>query len=593
MIGVVCPVLLALHLVHRALLRRKVPFTHYGAALGIALLAFIHLISMAWTPDPSGALNWNGFLFGLLCWFVFVSTASSGVVRSGRLILASALGGAVAAGIGLIQSAGVDVPPFQQTLQPGSTFVYANIGAQFFAMVVPAALALTWGARTRGRVAVWSASFALAAAYLIATRTRGAWIGAAVGVLVVAAAAMASRTMRQSGQARLRLKLATAGVVIVAMCVTAWWLPRTGAGARRATWAEVAKSFQAGWQTMVDDDDAATDASIKSRTLMLRCAGRAIRDHWLFGLGSDGFRAGIVPYLDQPTADLNMKAEWQMLQLHCEPVQLVLETGVIGGIGLLLVIATVVRAGWRTMRTGDDPDSRWLVLGCLGGLAAVGVHSLVSFPMHMPASALLATTLAAVPLALDRDQKAGADDTSQPRRWVPWSVALVVATLAVANARVSVSVYRAMRHLQEAVVAKSRDDAVRALERINLAMEASSLPYAVRREYGVIHAKYNDDREAARECLIASLRHDPNYINNLVNLAGVNMELGRFTEARDQLRKALSINDNVHMAHYALGLIAMEQGDHEAARRSFERVLEIDGNFTPAIQYLAELEQPE
>jgi Tfp pilus assembly protein PilF len=71
------------------------------------------------------------------------------------------------------------------------------------------------------------------------------------------------------------------------------------------------------------------------------------------------------------------------------------------------------------------------------------------------------------------------------------------------------------------------------------------------------------------------LRNDPYYINNLVNAAGVEMELGMLATARQRLEKTLAINDELHLAWYALGLIHQRQGRVEAAREAFQACVDI------------------
>ena len=139
-----------------------------------------------------------------------------------------------------------------------------------------------------------------------------------------------------------------------------------------------------------------------------------------------------------------------------------------------------------------------------------------------------------------------------------------------------------MQHMRNTWVAKRQIDAGRAVAEINEAIEWSDWHHAVRREYGVIHTRFNPDRQVALRACQRALADDPYYINNLVNAAGIEIELGKPAAARHHLEQALHINDRLHLAHYALGLVSEAQGDRTAALAEFRKCLELDPNFQQA-----------
>ena len=73
---------------------------------------------------------------------------------------------------------------------------------------------------------------------------------------------------------------------------------------------------------------------------------------------------------------------------HNEPLEILAEGGLVYaglfGIGLLVYFGTLIPT-WFSRR---DPLARGLGLGCLAGATAVFLHSLVEFPLRMPANAL-------------------------------------------------------------------------------------------------------------------------------------------------------------------------------------------------------------
>jgi tetratricopeptide (TPR) repeat protein len=219
-------------------------------------------------------------------------------------------------------------------------------------------------------------------------------------------------------------------------------------------------------------------------------------------------------------------------------------------------------------------------------VAALGLHSLVDFPFHMPTSSLLGATLAGIILGLDRRSAEHAQGFAIRRPALSGALALSLALAAVNNVWAFMGYWRAMSHLNVAWAAKGEGIGELALREVDAAMAASELPATVRREYGVVHARFNPDRAAALRAVQRALTCDPHYINNIVNAAGIEMELGALADARVHLEQALATNDELHLAHYGLGQIAAAEGRPQDARAAFERCLQLRPDYEPARRQL-------
>jgi hypothetical protein len=80
-------------------------------------------------------------------------------------------------------------------------------------------------------------------------------------------------------------------------------------------------------------------------------------------------------------------------------LELLAEGGVTGlGLGFGAAVAFGLRWQCRSDRA-RDPLRRGLSLGSAAGLAALGIHSLLDFNLHIPSNALLFSALAAISLA--------------------------------------------------------------------------------------------------------------------------------------------------------------------------------------------------
>ena len=590
LIDCVCPVLLAALLIGRVISGRPLVFGHPLTLTAVVTLLGIHVLSVAWTPDRLGAILWNSRLFSLACWFGIVAICVHRRWQADMTVIAAVCGAVPAALIGILHHFQIEPPPYAQTLPPGSTFVYANVGAQFIAPFVPLVLLMTLRAMRLWTILAWALAFLATAGYVALTRCRGAWLAVVVSMFLTMCLVLSHTQLRRDLWQRFsRAKIAVVLLGIIAAIAAAALVPLGTSAERRATWSEMLRSFTEPLQALAANPEEVMSSSSSMRVQMLRCTLRALQDHWMAGLGSDGFRAGIVPYLDQPTATICYTPVTQMLTLHCDPLQVVLETGAVGGVALLVAVLGVLAAGWRAATRHGDADARWLALGCLAGLVAIGTHSLVSFPFHMPTSALLAVTLAGIVVGLDRTESVDQKALVIHGRPLNMVLAALLATAAITNVKLNLDYLTSMRHLSTAWIAKRAAAGQLALREIDAAVAACNLPYVVRREYGVIHARFNPDREAALRSCRRALAHDPHYINNLVNVAGIEMELGRHRDAKRHLQQALTINDELHLAHHALGLIAVAEEHPDAARTFFERCLELQPGFKPARRQLDQL----
>lgn len=98
--------------------------------------------------------------------------------------------------------------------------------------------------------------------------------------------------------------------------------------------------------------------------------------------------------------------------------------------------------------------------------------------------------------------------------------------------------------------------------------------------------------EAIAQCKIA-IGIDPDFGNPYNDIGVYLIDLGRPDEAIAWLEKAIAAKRYCcyQFPHYNLGRIRLVQGDVEAARRSFERALEHDPEYWPALLGLLYIQQ--
>lgn len=110
--------------------------------------------------------------------------------RAGRarpLLAALAVAGLLAAGSALLQAYGVESALWGESRAPGGLFGNRNFMAHFVALSLPLLYLLRLSALGRGGQLISVAGAAMAAAALVLSRSRAAWLAVAVGIVVLAA----------------------------------------------------------------------------------------------------------------------------------------------------------------------------------------------------------------------------------------------------------------------------------------------------------------------------------------------------------------------------------------------------------------------
>lgn len=268
---------------------------------------------------------------------------------------------------------------------PAATGIVLGSGNSLGAWIeraLPLALTLGLCARGAGRRSRWVAWLcaAICGLALYWSGSRGAWLGAAVGCLVVLIV-----------YARNRWAPLGLGAVAVAL----------------ALWRRVAI-----WQALLNGHHSTGSL----RLLVWLAALKMIRDHPLLGFGPDQFLYHYSNlYTAQPywVTKLNGKPTIASTQpTLAQPHNLLLELWISGGVLAVLGVAALLWAFWRRCahlwRLGaaaHDERSVWaaaVALGLAGAMAATVVHGMVDSAYFVPDLALIFWMMVAMVIGLQR-----------------------------------------------------------------------------------------------------------------------------------------------------------------------------------------------
>lgn len=242
---------------------------------------------------------------------------------------------------------------------------------------------------------------ALVLALVVAAGRRGVLLRTALLALLAAAAgASASRAL-------------VAAIIVVA--AGAWWLAPQGFTRPRwligAAAAAIGLAAAPALAARLADQVAGREAFAWGRFDLWQVAARAVRTSPLGGAGLGTFGEAFAAARPERFAAFGSE------YAHSEPLQVAVETGVIGLGFLLWGLAVVLRqaTGWR----GSDPELAGLRLAAV----AVAVFSLVDFPFHAPAIAIPAVMALLASRATARSHAIAADPVPRWAMLSVWGVA--------------------------------------------------------------------------------------------------------------------------------------------------------------------------
>lgn len=249
-------------------------------------------------------------------------------------------------------------------VRPSAFFEDPNLLGTFLSVAVIAALAKAIHSRRWVDAVTWLAATAVCAVGLVVTLSRTAWVGVALGLVVLVLTAPRRR----------RVWLASAGVSLAVVAV----IMAPGAIVSRAG-------------SIVDIE---RDSSIRTRYLMAGSTVEMIADEWVFGTGLGAYDRAYPAYR-KPGALTSITKPHQL------PLAMWAEMGILGLIAELLLVGGVVIVIRGRRHRG------WNVYEALGvaGLLAVLLQSLFQYYLYFEYLWLfLALTVAATRFTKDAEE---------------------------------------------------------------------------------------------------------------------------------------------------------------------------------------------
>lgn len=316
------------------------------------------------------------------------------------------------------------------------------------------------------------------------------------------------------------------------------------------------------------------------------------RDRPLVGIGLGGYKIHFVPYkpafLSSPRGANYAFPFPRADQAHNEYVQVAAELGTVGATVVLGGMGLLAYLGLRRVSSQRDPRKRLELLLLGGGLLAVLVHAVPTFPFHLPASSLAFVVILGLAL-LPRYGPMGDLRVFLRGR----KLKLVAGGLSLFAVLVSVIAVRDMiadAFLLAGRVSLGHGEVELAREQLARAVALDFYPRVTLYWLGVAHAE-GGDFPAAQAALRACLDR---YVSETLylQLASVELKLGEVEAARALLTELLANPPPATMerdARYLLAIADLWEGNLLEARKRLEEVLALDRDYEWAHFQLGEI----
>ncbi|GEM_PF-282896 len=324
-------------------------------------------------------------------------------------------------------------------------------------------------------------------------------------------------------------------------------------------------------RAMVDSlRDLAVKSSAKVRAQDWWIAYHMFREQPWVGIGLGDYKREFLPYKAKflETERGRLYAErvgyiQRAAQAHNEYVQILAEMGLVGALAVGFFLVVLARRAWRLLRTSASPEGGLWAAGLSAGIVAFLSDSLFSFPLHLPANALLFVFLLGALSSRALGVGTPAREIALGKRGTRVLAGVVVGVALI----VSVFAYRDWR-------------ADTYLDR------------------GMRYAKLGEDEEA-RRLLERSVQLDVAPTEALYWLGTIALRRGDLERARDYLERALPVFPT-ESGYYQLANVYFQLGEYEKSREYLELLLSMDPSPTlkPDVLYLqavltARIEGPE
>ena len=335
---------------------------------------------------------------------------------------------------------------------------------------------------------------------------------------------------------------------------------------------------------------------LKCRLLIWQSTIDMIKDRPLFGSGLGTFPLYYLNYqADFLQKNPNyFKFSGKAGEAHNEYLQLGAETGIIGLLVFMLIIVIFYKTNFKLIKKIKIINGKIIVIGLLSGVTVTLVHSIFSFPFHIPAVGaafwfIIGLAMASENIFVRKEKEDGKNNYHEinmnfPKNTnyykfikIPLMIAVLILMILMINV-IIIKPYRAELHLYQGRRWLIDGNYRNALPVVSYARELDPHNGRILHALGATYynlGKYNQGIYYLQEAKKYMIDVNTFYILGL-SYSKLNM----FQKAEEELKKAIYLNPKFTKAYYYdLGYLYFTQGKYDDTIEQWNKILEIEPNF--------------
>jgi len=337
-------------------------------------------------------------------------------------------------------------------------------------------------------------------------------------------------------------------------------------------------------------------SSLRTRLLIWNSTIDMIKDRPLLGSGLGTFP---LHYLDYQADFLQNNPDYMQFlgkaaEAHNEYLQIWAEMGIIGLLLFLLIIIIFYRTNLNSIKKLKTIKGKIIIIGLISGVTVTLVHSIFSFPFHIPAVGaafwfLIGLAVASEDIFVKKEKGVGKINYHEinlnfPKNKnyykfikIPLIIIIVIFMIIIINA-LAIRPYRAELHLYEGRRWLIDKDYKNALPVISYARELDPHNGRVLHALGATYYNLNEYHKS-----IYYLKEAKKFIidvNTFYILGLSYSKLNMFKEAEEELKQAIYLNPKFTEGYHYLGLLYFQKKDYSKAIEKWNKILEIEPDFS-------------
>jgi len=337
-------------------------------------------------------------------------------------------------------------------------------------------------------------------------------------------------------------------------------------------------------------------SSLRSRLLIWQSTINMIKDRPLFGSGLGTFP---LYYLNYQADFLQKNPNYSNFagkagEAHNEYLQIWAETGITGLLVFILIIVIFYRTNLNLIKKIETINGKIIVISLLSGITVTLIHSIFSFPFHIPAVGsafwfIIGLAIASENIFVKKEKDDGKINCHEinlnfPKNKnyykvikIPLIITVVILMILMINV-IIIKPYRAELHLYQGRKWLIDKNYKNALPVISYAQELDPHNGRILHALGATYYNLNEYYQA-----IYYLQEAKKYMIdvNTFYILGLNYsKLNMFKEAEEEFQQAIYLNPKFTEVHHCLGLLYFQQGDYNGAIEQWNKILEIEPNFS-------------